>query len=354
MTEAAGALARIDLAQLQANWRALDAASGPAQTGAAVKADAYGHGLAPAARAFAKAGCRSFFVATFDEGAALRDALGAGPDIYVLNGPLSQTDLAAASDATLRPVLNSVGQVRLFLDNASDDATAALQVDSGMRRLGVAPDEAVALAGHAERFCLVMSHLACADEAGHPQNAAQLRAFREVAAHFPGVRRSLSATGGILLGDDYRFDLTRPGIGLYGGGPAGEAGLVRPAIDVSGVILKVFDARPGDHVGYGATYAVDRPMRLATVALGYADGVLRSASNRGYAVAGGRRRPFVGRVSMDLTVIDVTEAPDVAPGDRAVFLGGPAGLGDPAEAARTIDYELLTGIGARVQRTYDQ
>ena len=346
------AVATLQLDHLKANWRALDHASGAAETGAAVKANAYGHGLPEAASALFEAGCRTFFVATLDEGRRLRQALGRIPVIYILNGIVREKDWPVAHASDLRPVLNDDAVAQRFMDAGPADLLAALQINTGMNRLGVSETAAEALSNHTGRLGLIMSHLACADAPNHPLNAEQLRRFQWIAEAFPTTPKSLAATGGVLLGPAYHFDLTRPGIGLYGGGPAFEAGLVTPAIEVCAEVLRIDHIRAGDTVGYGATFTASREMVLATIDVGYADGVLRAASNKGYAMFGGRKRPFVGRVSMDLTVIDVTEAPQPAPGDFVSVFGPGDSLQALAEAAGTIDYELLTGIGERLHRVY--
>ena len=332
----------IDLGAVRANWRAL---SRGAPAAAVVKADAYGLGLAPVARALAAEGARSFFVAQVGEGVALRAALGAGPEIFVLSGLMSAADAPAFRENTLIPCLNALPQVADFTSHLGD-APFALQLDTGMNRLGLeaAELEALTLPGTP---ALVMSHLACADERWHPQNVTQLAAFHAMSAGFAGVRRSLSATGGILLGADFAFDLTRPGIGLYGGMPFAEA---RPVVRLSLPVIQVRDVAIGESVGYGATWRAERPSRIATVSAGYADGLPRALSRGATLWQDDRPCALAGRVSMDLMSVDVTDLGHDP--DRLDILGPHQGIDALAEAAGTIGYEILTGLGPRYDRRY--
>ena len=332
----------VDLAAAAANWRRFDALG---RAAAVVKADAYGLGAAPLARAFAEAGARTFFVATPYEGAAVRDALGWGSDIYVLGG-YRQADGHLHRTAFLRPVINAPDEARAWIDDGRPGAACALHVDTGMNRLGAPMAAVAALAAIDLEPALVMSHLACASDPRDPMNAVQLARFRTVAAAFPRAQRSLAASAGALLGPDYAFDLVRPGIGLYGGEPhdGGASGLA-PVARVFAPVLQVRDIAIGDSVGYGATFRAERPMRVATIGAGYADGILRSLSGRGYAVLAGERRPFLGRVSMDLISVDATGLA-VAPGDAADLIGPGLTLETLAAAAGTANYELLTQLGA--------
>ncbi|MDT8344988.1 MAG: alanine racemase [Thermohalobaculum sp.] len=335
----------IDLDALVANWRALDALSGGAAA-AVVKADAYGLGAAHVGPALARAGARRFFVALPDEGAALRAALGPGPDICVLGG-FAPADLALYRDHALTPVLNSAEQARAWF-NAMPGAAAGVQVDSGMNRLGMEAAELAAVLPLPAAVGFVMSHLACADEPGHPQNAAQLAAFRAMTEEL-GVARSLAATGGVLLGADYRFEFTRPGVGIYGGAPFAAA---RPVVRLEVPVIQIREVNPGESVGYGATWRAARPSRIATIAAGYADGLLRAAGQGGFAgFCAGQRLPAVGRVSMDLITLDATGC-DIAPGAMVEILGSAQGVDRFAAAAGTIGYEVLTSLGSRYARRY--
>ncbi len=313
-----------------------------------LKADAYGIGAAPVGRALRAAGVRTFFVALAEEGAALREALGPGPAIHVLGGMMDgDAPLVTAHD--LVPCLNSADQVRAFLA-ACPGRPAALQLDSGMNRLGLEAADLDALADVLPALApvLVMSHLACADAPGHPLNAAQRAAFGAAAARFPGARLSLAATGGVLLGPDFHLDLVRPGIGLYGGLPFAGA---RPAVTLELPVIQVRDVAPGEAVGYGAGWTATRPSRIATLSAGYADGLLRALGGAGVTLwAGDTPVPMVGRVSMDLITADVTDLPAVPP--ALAILNARQGVDALAAAAGTIGYEVLTGLGPRYERVY--
>ncbi len=365
----------IDLDAIAANWRALDALSAPeVETTAVVKADAYGCGAAEAGPALARAGARTFFVALPDEGVSLRQALGPDPTIYILGGyappspphatqsppPLGvregvriKTDHHLYSAHSLRPVLNSAAQAAAwFSDHAS--APCAIQLDTGMNRLGMEAAEFASLGPLPASVQLVMSHLACADEPGHLQNPAQLAEFARLTEALPDIPLSFAATGGILLGPDYHAHMTRAGIGLYGGLPFAAA---RPVVSLHLPILQIRDLARGETVGYGATWAATRPSRIATLSGGYADGLIRALG--GNSVNGGatgyldgQPLPFAGRVSMDLIGLDVTDCPAAAPGAMVEFLGPHQSVNDLAAAAGTIGHEILTSLGSRYRRRY--
>ncbi|MFC3615853.1 alanine racemase [Lutimaribacter marinistellae] len=335
----------IDLNALAENWRALDAMT-EAETAAVVKADGYGLGVAPVAHALARAGARSFFVAVAEEGAALRRALGPGPVICVFSGHMAG-DTELLRDFDLVPMLNSIDQMLRHAE-AMPDHPFGVQLDSGMNRLGMEPAEWVALRELALRLKpeLIMSHLACADEPGHPMNTRQLQSFREMTEGLD-IPLSLAATGGILLGPEYHFDLCRPGIGLYGGLPFAEA---QPVVFLDVPVIQVREVEPGETVGYGNTWFATRPSRIATIAAGYADGILRGTGGGLVAHSDGHRCPVVGRVSMDLITVDVTDL-DQDP-DHLRLLGEKQRVDDWADAAGTIGYEILTSLGARYTRDY--
>ncbi len=337
----------IDLGALAANWRALDAASGPrVETGAVVKADGYGLGLDRVARTLREAGAQRFFAAVAEEGAALRDALGPEPEICVFSGHM-KGDAEAIASRSLVPMLNSVEQAIRHFETLPDHPFG-IQLDTGMNRLGMErPEwEAARELVLPRKPRLVMSHLACADDPEDPANAAQLAAFR---AMTDGIAAplSLAATGGILLGPDYHFDVTRPGIGLYGGAPFGEAS---PVVRLSVPVIQVRDVAPGEIVGYGATWAASRPARVATLSGGYGDGILRAMGNRAKVYAGEVPCPLVGRVSMDLLTVDVSHLDPVP--DALDLLSDHQGVDAVADAAGTIGYEILTALGSRYRRTY--
>lgn len=329
----------------------LNALHAGAEASAVVKANAYGHGAAEVSKALSKAGCTTFFVAYAGEGVIVRDAVGLEARIFVLNGPRTE-DLPLYESSALCGVLNTAAQVELWFKGRVK-RPFALKFDTGMNRLGLPTSEAGALtdAGTDLPPALVMSHLAYADDADNPMNSRQLEAFRGVLTCFPGVLASLSNSAGCFLGPDFAFDLTRPGIALYGGGGHG----VQPGITLTAEILSVHDGRAGETVGYGATHQLTEDTPLATVALGYGDGFLRSGSNAGFGVLKGARCPIVGRISMDLITLDMSAVVGKAQaGDHVEFLGAAAPLDEQAAQAGTIGYELVTGLGPRVERTYER
>ena len=335
----------IDLDALVQNWRSL-AALAQADTGAVVKADGYGLGAPKVARALAKAGVRRFFVAMAEEGAALRDALGPGPEISVMSGHMAgDTDMIA--DLTLTPMINNVDQLLRHVE-ALPGTPFGVQLDTGMNRLGMEPAEwaAVRDIALAQQPTLIMSHLACADEPNHDMNRQQLGAFRDMTDGIDAPR-SLAATGGILLGPDYHFDVTRPGIGLYGGLPFD---LATPVVRLDLPVIQIRDLEPGETVGYGNSWTAEDPTRVATVSGGYADGLLRSLSHRGRLWHGDTPCPILGRVSMDLICVDITQLTE-SPAALEI-LGPHQKVDDLATDAGTIGYEILTSLGGRYTRRY--
>lgn len=347
----AGGVLTVDLDAIVANWRTLVARMPAGKTCAGVvKADAYGLGAARVAPALARAGCRTFFVALPDEGIALRRAV---PDlpIYVLAGPLGGPEAFVAHD--LRPVLNTPEQAAAWLAEAPG-RPYALHVDTGMNRLGLTMTEFAAWAPRLDPE-IVLSHLACADEPEHPINAEQLARFRTVRAAFPRAQASFANSSGHFLGPDYLFDLGRPGVALYGGNPVpGRPNPMRPVVRLGLRILQVRRIDTPGSVGYGATRRVPGGTRLATVAAGYADGLLRSLSNSGWGTLGEVRVPVAGRVSMDLITFDVSEAPEALarPGAFIELLNERHTVDDAAAEAGTIPYEILTGLSRRYARRY--
>lgn len=313
-----------------------------------VKADGYGLGAGVAARALAEAGARVFFTATSGEALAVRAVLGEGPQILVLNGP-SADDVERFLPARLTPVLNSLAQIKLWAARGA----AALHIDTGMNRLGIGPEElsqaAIAMKGCS--LVLVMSHLACGSTPDHALNETQRLRFIDAASLFPKAPLSLAATAGALMGAPFHFDLVRPGIGLYGsGGLDADNPALHTVATIEAPILQVRDVEAGETFGYGATFTASKKMRTATVALGYADGFLRTLSGRGYGFLGGAMRPILGRVSMDLTILDVTGCADAVPGAMVEFLGANAPLDDVAALAGTAPYEILTTFAGTVRR----
>lgn len=334
---------QIDIQAIVANWKALAAKAPGAKAATVVKADAYGLGAAVVAPALYQAGARDFFVALASEGRALRPHLPADARINVLSGHMEGEDLNG-----LVPVLNSLSQ--FFRDRTMRPGKPfAIQLDTGMNRLGLEPGDWAQIKAEAlaQKPAFIMSHLACADEPGHPANAAQLKAFREM-TDGTGVPRSLSATGGILLGPDYHFDLVRPGVGMYGGLPFAEA---QPVVRLSLPVIQAREVTPGEFVGYGAAWVAEEPRRIATVAAGYADGILRALFGKGVPFyAGGVACPIVGRVSMDLITVDVTGL-DTIPAELDLICPE-QGVDALADFAGTIGYEILTALRQRYERTY--
>lgn len=346
----AGPKLHIDLDALVANWRMFQRRAGTAHAAAVVKADAYGLGADAVAGALAKAGCSRFYVAWPQEGAALRRKLGVAPEILVFHGPTRDTmDLFTMYH--LEPVLNHLEQIDLWLQENLSPRPAALHVDVGMNRLGLPEAHWAAAAKMLPKPSRLVGHLSCGDEAS-PNNAIQLERFVRASALWPGSPRSLSATGGAYLGPGFHFDEIRPGIGLYGGGPQpAEGSAPHAVVTLTAPVLQVRDIGKGEAVGYGGAWEANEPTQLATIGIGYADGYLRSASNRGMAFIQGQKRPIVGRVSMDLTVIDVTGLP-VSPGDDVELVGPNIPLNEAAGAMDTIGYEILTRLAPRLDRRY--
>ncbi|MFN4087662.1 MAG: alanine racemase [Alphaproteobacteria bacterium] len=357
------AVLTIDLDAIGANWRLLRGRLAGVPCAAVVKADAYGLGLTRVAPALAAAGCDTFFVAQLQEGVALR-ALLPKATIGILAAPVAgfEADYAASR---LLPVLNGLGDVEAWGRFARDRAAppAILQLDTGMCRLGLSPAEVGAIASDPDllagiRPAWVMSHLACADEPEHPQNGEQLRrlraALRQLPPPFATAPVTFANSSGIFLGPDWHFDLGRPGYALYGGNPLpGGPNPMRPVVGLEARILHVRTIDRRESVGYGASAAVEPGTRLATLAVGYADGWFRSFGGRGAVLVAGKPAPLVGRVSMDLIVIDVTQTePQPRPGDTAVLIGPGRDIDVAADEAGTIGYELLTALGTRYVRAY--
>jgi alanine racemase len=344
------------------NYSACRELAGSAKVAGVVKADAYGLGMEPVSRALARSGCDSFFVARLEEGIRLRPLVPQAR-IFVLDG-VTRESVSVLQAHNLTPVLNSLDEIDLWSAAARARHTtldAGLHVDTGMNRLGLPPEELAVLAAEARvrleavQPVLVMSHLACGEDPREPMNALQLARFRAALAMLPRAPASLASSGGLLLGPDYAFDMVRPGIALYGGNPQPEyPNPFRPVAILSGRILQLRRVDKGESVGYGATFRAARPTTLATVALGYADGLMRAIGNRGAGAIGGIVVPVAGRVSMDLITLDVTDVPQSAlqPGAEVEFLGETILLEDLAAASNTASYEILTSLGTRAPRRY--
>ncbi|MBI2584567.1 MAG: alanine racemase [Rhodospirillales bacterium] len=358
----AGAVLTIDLDAVAANYRLLQKRLAKAEAAAVVKADAYGLGLAKVAPVLAAAGCRTFCVAHVGEAIALRQVLGNTAAVVVLNGLLPDAEDAYAEHA-LTPALGSLAELAAWqaeCKRRNKKLPCWLHVDTGMLRLGLPPDELETLADRPGlldglEVAVVMSHLACADERAHPKNRDQLAAFADVRRRLPMGKASFANSAGVFLGRDFRFDIARPGVALYGVAPiAGEPNPMAQVVRLQAKILQVRRVDTPQTVGYGATHRVEGPGRIATVPVGYADGYLRSLSNRGTGYIGDIPVPVVGRVSMDLITLDVTQVPErQASVGALVDLIGPHNPVDRvAQEAGTIGYEILTSLGARYHRAY--
>ena len=374
--QAARLLAEINLDAIASNWTFLDQYSRSATAGAVVKADAYGHGMPRVAQCLYDAGCRLFFTAGIDEAVQLRAVL-PDADIAYFDG-LGEGDLDLVLSNRIIPSIGDFDQLNRLQSLASmSGATipAMFNIDTGMNRLGFAPDQIQNLTINDltknVKWRLIYSHLACADEANHPMNKQQLDDFNMVIQNplWADIPKSLAATGGILLGQDYHFDVTRPGIGLYGLTPNGSRIQgVTPALSLKAKVLQINNAPKGQTVGYGASVTLQRPSRLATIAGGYADGINRKLSSQGQIMFNGLKAPMLGRVSMDVHVVDITDWPEDAlkTGDWVTLLGhdnngnthgheisaSSISAHDWANNCETIAYEMLTTLGLRAKRHY--
>jgi alanine racemase len=355
----------VDLAAMRRNWVALDKVSHGALTGAVVKADAYGTGIAQAARAFFQAGARFFFTATPDEAIAVRAALPEDAHIFVLDGLFPGAAPLYVGER-LMPVICSIPMLEEWLQaclSRNEAFPAALHFDTGINRLGFRLNEAsivkrmIEQVGYAPQ--MIMSHLACADQPSHEKNRTQLALFSSVLAQFPGVPASLANSAALMTGRDMHFQMVRPGIALYGGrAVAGRRNPMSRVVSLEAPIQQIKDVKTGETVGYGATYTLSRDSRIAVVAIGYADGFFRaqSASNNrpgGKVAIAGHYAPVVGRVSMDMIQVDVTDLPEPPmPGDMVEILGPNISVDDQADVAGTIGYEVLTSLKGRYSRSY--
>ncbi len=361
----------IDLSALVDNWRMMDRLSGKARASAVVKANAYGLGLVEVGTALYRAGCRDFFVAQAREGARLRMV---APDarIFVLSGVWpGAEDLFFSHD--LVPILASDEQLAFWMALAAEgvDHPCGLQVDTGMTRLGLPVEDALLLADDPSRPTafspvLVMSHPACGDDPANAMNRQQLARFRQVVCAYDGIEASLCNSALVHLGADYHFDLTRPGIALYGGGAVhATANPMQTVVTAEARIVQIRMAKAGDPVSYGAAHRCVRDSRLAIAGAGYADGWMRSLSGSGVplrqtGVAGAMgafgqfRVPLVGRVTMDMVTFDITDIPEnaIKTGDYIELFGSSISVDDAAKSAGTISWELLTSLGNRCSRLY--
>ncbi len=356
----AGAILTIDLDAIAANYRTLRDRLDGAACAAVVKADAYGLGVEAVAPALHKAGCRRFFVALLDEAIVLRRCL---PDaeIFVIIGLLPGT-APAFREHRLVPVLNDLGQIEEWRRGCADSGSlpAALHIDTGMNRLGLGPEDSARLIAEPERLagidlCCVMSHLIHAEAADDPLNQTQLARFAAIRDRLPAAPGSLANSSGVFLGPAFHLDLARPGAALYGVNPIpGAPNPMRNVVRLTARIVQLRDVDSPMTVGYGATHKVVNKGKIATISIGYADGYLRSTSGRGSCLVGGVRVPMVGRVSMDLITVDVSNVPsqNLEPGGFAEILGDDFGVDDLARESGTIGYEILTALGRRHHRRY--
>jgi alanine racemase len=360
-----GGTLTVDLAAIEANWRVLSHELLTVECAAVVKADAYGLGLVQVTTRLAKAGCKTFFVADLAEARTVRSH---APEavIYILDGFTPDWG-DGFIEINARPVINSTTELAewdAFAGARAWQGGAAIHVDTGMRRLGITPDEAAALAPRTQTenhgIALLLSHLACAEIPDHPLNASQIAMFRELHMLYSGIPASLVNSSGIYLGSAAHFDLGRPGAALYGVNPTpGRPNPMQNVVELTGRILQIRKILRDETVGYGATWTAKRDSRIAIAALGYADGVMRGGSGTdhrqgGAAIVAGRRCPIAGRISMDLVCIDVTDLPDgaVHRGDAATLIGRDLTIDDVAAAAGTIGYEILTRLSARSHLVY--
>ncbi len=339
----------IDLKAITRNYSLLRK-QGKGDCAAVVKANAYGLGVSEVAPALYKAGCREFFVATLEEGIELRRYLSEAPSatIYVFHG-VRKNQAKDFLQYNLIPVLNTAEQINYW----ADAGKYALHIDTGMCRLGIPAEEK--LPPVTNNLHLIISHLACSNDPAHPKNLEQLQKFREVLQGFPTVRASFANSSGVFLGKDYHFDLLRPGCSLYGISPNTHLpNPVENVVTLSAPVLQFNHITRDQTVGYGATAKVKKGSVIATVEMGYADGLMRSLGNVGYGYVGGARVPIIGRVSMDMISVDVTSVPENLRNidTRVTLIGKEQPVDVLAQAAGTIGYEIFTKIGNRVARIY--
>ena len=343
----------IDLNALRHNYRTLVKASAPAKVHAVVKADAYGLGVDTIAPVLWKEGCRVFYVASLEEGIELRSYLPQA-EIRVFYGPLAH-EPALYEAHGLIPVLNTLHQIALWQSHEGSTKQAVLHFDTGMNRLGLTPHDVGVLAKNPSLLrgldlTTVLSHLACPDDTDHPKNQQQLDLFTTLTASFPNIPKSLAASYGIYLGNPYLFDSTRPGAALYG---IVEAGDLKPVISLRSKVLQIKEVPAGETIGYGATYRTPTNRKIATLGLGYSGGYLRTGSNSGLCHFKGLDLPTVGRVSMDLITLDITDAPSpLHEGEWLDLIGPEMPINSFATHLKTIGYELLLTLGRSLNRHY--
>lgn len=332
----------VDPAALASNWRALDLLSGRAETGAAVKADCYGLGVERCIPALLEVGARDFFVAHWSEVPDLLEHV-SPQKISVLHGPLTAADAAFAREVGVRPTINSLAQAKRWID--SGGGRCDLMVDTGINRLGLSMSEINDPLIARLDIDILMSHLACADE-DSPKNAAQLARFGEAVEAIPARRTSLANSAGIALGKDYVFDVTRPGLSLYGGVQRPElADMIDQVARIEAAIIQTRSIESGETVGYNARFTASGPMRIGVVSLGYADGILRGWAGSAFE-KDGAAIPMLGKISMDMIVVDLSDAPNLQEGDWVEL---PYDLPNAAQHSGLAQYELLTVLGTRLK-----
>ncbi len=354
----------INLGAISANYKQIQGMTGAnCEVAAAIKANAYGLGMAPVAEALQQAGCIKFFIATLPEALELRTIIGEQADIYMLNG-FDPAHGNLYADEEITPVLASADEVEAYNALASEsgkDLSAILHIDTGMNRLGIEMKDVETLANNPDKgdhldIHYVMSHFACADEKDHPMNNAQYETFITVAKHFPDMKKSLANSSGTFRSNDYHFDLVRPGMALYGLNPMPEAdNPMHPVVTLEVQVLQVKEALAGETCGYGATHRFEKNTPLAIVSMGYADGFFRELSNNGALYWKRYRCPVRGRVSMDLTIVDLSAVPEnerPTPGDMLEVIGKNQSADDIASDCGTIGYEFLTSLSRRYKRIY--
>ena len=362
LAERTGAVLRIDLQAVRHNYRLLQNRLGTARCGAAVKADAYGLGAEQVANVLYQEGCRHFFVAHLEEAIALRPGLPSDAHLIVMHGSPVGCEAEFIAHGCM-PVLNSLQQIQdwsALAQRQQQRLPAIVQFDTGMARMGLSAQEVEALQNDPSLYAgsdvqYVMSHLACAEDQHNPMNRQQLERFQALRTLFPGSKATLANSSGIFLGSDFHFDLARPGAALYGVAPvAGQENPLRAVAHLQGRLIQTRDIPAGTGVGYGSTWRSKEASRIATVAVGYADGWLRSLSNRGVAHIAGFEAPMVGNVSMDTITLDVTHiAPTyLQPGTFVDLISATNTVDDVATRANTIGYEILTSLGTRYYREY--
>lgn len=352
----------IDLNLIQKNYEVMRSLAPYSEISAVLKADGYGFGAAPVGQTLKDKGCKTFFVAHLDEAIALRQTLKT-VKIYVLTGVLPGTE-DALYDHNLTPVLNHKGMLELWSKKAiarQEKLPVAIHVDTGMHRLGFEVKEIVNLADQPDVFNnfeveLLMSHLACSQISGHEMNEIQLQAFQKILPLFPNAKKSLSDAGGLFLDSDYHFDIIRPGLGFFGMHPRSLQGPnpFHNVLTLWGKVIQVRDVDQGETVGYGATHQLKKRSRLATLGIGFADGLPRALSNSGHVYIAGYKAPILGRISMDYTVVDVTDVPEALcyPGSWVQLVNNEQTLDDLAKSINTISRELSIHLGSRLWRVY--